>query len=802
MINKIRIFCFISFFTCQFVWAQEATVTISGTITAAKTGESLLGVKVVVPKYQRGAVTNGYGFYSVTVPADTVNVEFRLGGFPNVARQVILTQDTILNIEMGLEVKEIEEMKVNAKRGENVNSTQMGQISLEIEKIKTLPAFFGEVDVIRTIQLLPGVNSATEGGQGFYVRGGGPDQNLVLLDEAVVYNAAHLFGFFSVFNVDAVKNVNLIKGGMPANFGGRMSSVLEVTMNEGNKKNFEVKGGLGLISSRLSVEGPINKGKGSFIVSGRRTYIDLIMKAAIPDSSPFAGSGYFFHDFNAKANYRLSDKDQIFISGYYGKDAFTFGNREDDFQVEMPWGNAIAALRWNHVVNAKMFMNTTISFTNYNFTFGSQQDEFRFDLSSGIRDYTAKVGFSYFPNSRHTLKFGSEYTFHTFTPISVAASQGETVFDTGLAQKLYSHETALYVLDEILVNEKWAVNLGLRYSAFFHVGSFTRYIDNGIGTAKTQRQYRPGELIQFYNGLEPRLSTRYSLGRNSSLKAGWAYNYQYIHLTSLSAVSLPTDIWYPSTDVAKPQKGYQASIGYFQNWKDDQYEASVEVYYKDLRNLIEYKDGALPSDNINDNTDNLLVFGRGYSYGAEFFLRRNFGKLNGWIGYTWSKTERVFDAINDGNPFPAKYDRRHDLSVVASYQLNPRLTFGSTFIYATGNTLTLPASYYIHNQELLFEYGSRNSTRMVPYHRLDLSVTLYDRETKKKVDPVTNETIEVKKRFRSNYSLSVYNVYNRANPFFLYVDNDGSLLQGDFKITVKQVTLFPIIPSITWNFAF
>jgi hypothetical protein len=468
----------------------------------------------------------------------------------------------------------------------------------------------------------------------------------------------------------------------------------------------------------------------------------------------------------------------------------------------MPWGNGIAALRWNHLFNSKLFMNVTTTFSDYQFSFGSQQDQFNFQLNSGIRDVGAKVDFSYFPNTRHKIKWGADYIYHTFTPTSVSAEADSVVFDTGAAQQLFSHETALYLMDEFDVNEKIRINAGLRYSTYSHVGPFTRYVKGDISKPDTAIQYQRGDLIKFYHGLEPRISARFLLRDKSSIKAGYSYNYQYVHLTSLSAVSLPTDIWYPSTDIAKPQIGWQASVGYFRNFFDDKYEASVEVYYKGMRNLIEFSEGALPSDNVNDNTDNLLVFGIGWSYGAEFFFKKTFGKLTGWIGYTWSKTERKFPDINEGKVFPAKYDRRHDLSVVATYKLNERWTFGSSFIFATGNTLTLPSAWYVQEQNLLFQYGERNSTRMAPYHRLDLSATLYDKAFKTRTDDVTGETLQVKKKFRSNWSFSVYNVYNRANPFFLYVDNDGNFLNGDFKISVKQVTLFPIIPSVTWNFEF
>ena len=790
-----------SLYFLTFSFAQKKS-TLSGTITDAESGEAIINAKIYIPAIRQGAVTNTYGFYSLTVESGKHTIEFRSSGMETVVKEFDLTADVVFNIEMSSEIKSISEVTISAKKGENVNSARIGQIDLDVEKIKTLPAFMGEVDIIKAIQLLPGVSSVSEGGQGFYVRGGGPDQNLVLLDEGVVYNAAHLFGFFSVFNVDAIKSVTLIKGGMPANYGGRMSSVLEVHMNEGNNKKFKIKGGLGVISSRLTLEGPLKKDKGSFIVSARRTYIDVIMKAAIPESSPFSGSSYYFYDLNLKLNYKLTEKDRIYLSGYYGKDVFTYGNKTDAFSVDMPWGNGIAALRWNHLFSNKLFMNVTSTFSDYQFKFGSEQDEFRFALKSQITDIGGKVDFTYFPSTRHKLKWGAEYIYHTFNPTSVSAASQDIVFDTGEAQKLYSHESAVYVLDEFDLNEKIKLNAGLRYSMYQHVGPFKRYIKGDISNPDSVVNYSKGDLIKFYSGLEPRLSGRWLLSETSSIKAGYSYNYQYVHLTSLSAVSLPTDIWYPSTDKAKPQKGWQGSLGYFHNFKDDKYETSVEVYYKGMKNLIEYKEGALPGDNVNDNTDNILVFGTGQAYGIEFFVKKAYGKLTGWIGYTLAKTERKFPDLNSGKVFPAKYDRRHDLSIVAGYKLNERWTFGAAFIYATGNTLTLPTSWYVQEQSLLFNYGARNSTRMAPYHRLDLSATWYDKSYKVKQDELTGEPIKVKKRFRSNWSFSVYNVYNRANPFFMYVDSNGDFLNGDFKISVKQVSLFPIIPSVTWNFEF
>lgn len=802
--NLFCMLCLMVLTVQNFTLAQRR-YTLSGYITERSSGEALSSAKVFVPNLQKGALTNSYGFYSLTLAAGIHEVEFRYVGYPTERKTIDLSgKDVSMNMELGFKEgeKTLEEVVVNGRKDENINSTKLGQIELDIEQIKRLPAFMGEVDVIKTIQLLPGVSSVSEGGQGFYVRGGGPDQNLVLLDEGIVYNAAHLFGFFSVFNSDAVRSVNLIKGGMPANYGGRMSSVLEVNMNEGNKKRFGVKGGIGLISSRLTVEGPLKKDKGSFIISGRRTYIDVLAKAAIPDTSPFAGSGYYFYDLNAKFNYELGEKDRIFFSGYYGKDVFTFNDRGGGFSADMPWGNGIAAFRWNHLFSSKLFMNVTATFTDYKFKFGSRQDEFKIEFLSGIQDYSTKVDFSYYPNDRHRIKWGANHIYHIFSPSSVSAAQDTIVFNTGNAQKLYSHEEAIYFLDEFDVNDRLRLNAGLRYTAFQHVGGFTRYIKGDISKPDSTITYGKGELIKFYHGLEPRISFRYLTGEHSSVKGGYAYNYQFVHLTSLSAVSLPTDIWYPTTDIAKPEKGFQASLGYFHNFFNDKLETSVEIYYKGMKNIVEFKEGALPGDNVNDNTDNLMVFGEGWAYGAEFFIKKAMGKFTGWIGYTWAKTERRFPDINNGEIYPAKYDRRHDLSVVGMYKFNDRWTVSGSFIYATGNTLTLPTSWYVQDQNLLFNYGSRNSTRMAPYHRLDLSATWYDKAVKTKTDPATGKEIEVKKRLRNNVAISVYNVYNRANPFFLFVDNDGDFLNGNFKLTVKQVSLFPIIPSVTWNFEF
>ena len=797
-----RFIVFILITACIFHANAQEKFTFSGYVKDSETGETMIGAKIFFPEINKGVITNSYGFFSISLPEGKYLCRISFLGYTDYTETVDFVQHISKDIKLFPTSQVTSEVVVTSKSAnDNTESTDMGTIQLDVAQMKTLPAFLGEVDIIKTLQLLPGVSSANEGAQGFYVRGGGPDQNLVLLDEAVVYNASHLFGFFSVFNADAIKSVNLIKGGMPAQFGGRLASVLEVNMNEGNNQRFAAEGGIGLLSSRLTLEGPIVKDKGSFIVSARRTYIDLFMKAFVPETSNFHGSSYFFHDYTAKLNYRITKRDKIYLSGYFGKDKFVFNNAKDDFRVEMPWGNATGVVRWNHVFGEKLFMNLSGVFTDYNFQFNSGQDEFRFSLFSGVRDYSGKLDFSFYPNPRHEIKFGMHYTYHIFTPTSVSAESEDVVFNTGDIQRIYGHEGAIYVQDDFSINEWWKVNVGLRYSMYQHLGPFERFIKNPGQVNDSSIVYAKNESIQFYDGLEPRISTRFLLKDKSSIKAGFNQVNQYIHLASISAVSLPTDIWFPSTDIAAPQRGWQASLGYFRNFMNNMFETSVEVYYKGMKNLIEYREGALPQDNVNDNPDNLLVFGTGRSYGIEFFIRKNIGKLTGWVGYTLAKTERLFPDLQP-DYFPAKYDRRHDLSVALSYKLNERWTFGGVFVYASGNTMTLPVSWYLNGEQIMYEYGERNSTRMPAYHRLDFSATWYDKPTKLKKDKVSGEKIEMKKKVRSNISMSVYNVYNRQNPYFVYVDTDGSAAGGDFQIALKQVSLFPIIPSITWNFKF
>ena len=803
IIKIVGILCFLLSFSINNN-AQDKH-TVSGYIKDAGTGEVLIGSSIYIEELEKGVVTNIYGYYSLTVESGVYNVIARYVGYDDMSQSVTLDTDVKLNIEMTVSSDIMDEVVVEAEAVDNnTTGTQMGEINLNMDRVKTLPAFMGEVDILKTVQFLPGVSSGGEGNTGFYVRGGGPDQNLILLDEATVYNASHLFGFFSVFNADAIKNVKMIKGGMPANYGGRISSVLDINMKDGNYKEYHASGGIGLIASRLTIEGPLKKDTSSFIVSGRRTYIDVLTEPFINDTAAFKGSGYYFYDLTAKANYRFNDKNQLFLSGYFGRDVFNFNDDNLDLNFKVPWGNSTASIRWNHLFNDKLFVNTTGVFTDYDFAFEASQSDFTFRMESGIQDFSLKQDYTYFANSRHQIKFGWNVIRHKFTPSTVSGSSGETLFNFDTT-KIIAFEPSVYLLDEIEINENLKMNIGLRFSAFSHVGPFKRYYKSPItGVTDSTKEWSSGEHIASYTGLEPRLSMRYLFKDNSSVKIGVSKNNQYIHLASMSGVSLPTDLWFPSSELVKPQIGIQYSAGYFRNFKKNTYEASVEVYYKDLQNLVEYKENSQPDDNINDNIDNQLTFGKGYSYGAEFFLKKSLGAFNGWIGYTWSKTMRTFEEINEGREFPAKYDRRNDLSVIMQYDIANRWNVGFAFVYATGSAITLPEKRYydpIENR-LITVWSDRNAYRLPSYHRADISVTFKGKEFKTIKNVDTGEAEQKKKKVVSTWNLSVFNLYNRKNPYFLFFDYSGDVNSGNLDVGANQVSLFPILPSITWNFKF
>lgn len=796
--------------------------TISGYVKDKSNGESAIGANVYVREGMVGTSTNAYGFFSLTLPAGKYTFVCSYLGYEAFTDTVYLRENVSKTISLAPLGKELTEVEVTGeKTDDNVQSSQMSSIQMDIAQIKKLPAFMGEVDILKSIQLLPGVKSAGDGNSGFYVRGGGPDQNLVLLDDAPIYNAAHLLGFFSVFNGDAIKNVNLIKGGMPAQYGGRLSSVLDISMKEGNSQKFQVDGGLGVIASRLTIQGPIVKDKVSFIVSARRTYLDVLSKPVfkyIRPNSDFAGSSYYFYDLNAKLNWQISHKDRLFLSVYHGKDVFDFKDAESSFNVHVPWGNTVACLRWNHLFSSKLFSNASVSYTNYDFSFTAAQSNFELTLFSGIKDWTAKYDFVYIPNPRHNVKAGINYIYHTFTPSNVSAKQGETVFDIGKIIRLYSHDAAIYISDDWEITKRLKVNAGLRFSYFAQIGPFTRYVKDQFGRTIDTNVYSPGKKVVDYHGLEPRASIRYSFTKSLSVKASYTRNYQYIHLASISSVSLPTDVWMPSTDLIKPQLGNQYALGVFKNFNKDMFETSVEVYYKTMANQIDYKEGAEPQDNVFDNPDNAFTYGKGEAYGAEFFFKKRTGKITGWVGYTLSWTWRQFKDINYGQRYLAKYDRRHDASLVITYDPNKVWNFGLVFVYGTGNRGTLPNGLFAYEGGVSYDYGLRNSYKFPDYHRLDLSATYTpDRDKQlrrkqarfeKRYERRGKDITKIKlprswaKNYQGSWTLSIFNVYNRHNPYLVYFDAQGDFLKGNYTVKGKQVSLFPILPTITWNFKF
>jgi TonB dependent receptor/CarboxypepD_reg-like domain/TonB-dependent Receptor Plug Domain len=816
-INAYFAFLFILLYSSS-IFAQRK-YTISGTIKDVKSGETVIGATVFIPELKKGVVSNTYGFYSISLDEGYYKIYCSFIGFQKFKDSINLNADVKLNINLISMSRELQTVEIS-DRGpqENVNNSRMSTINLSMEEIKKLPAFLGEVDILKTLQLLPGVKSGGDGNSGFYVRGGGPDQNLILLDEATIYNASHLFGFFSVFNGDAIKNVELTKGGMPAQYGQRISSVIDISLREGNNQNFKVQGGISPIASRLTVEGPILKGKSSFIVSGRRTYIDRLAKPFISKTSRFYGSAYFFYDLNAKLNYIISDKDRIFLSGYYGRDQFTFANAAQSFNALVEWGNGTGALRWNHIFSPKIFMNTSAIFTSYDFSFGAAQRNFELKLFSGVRDWNFKSDITFYPNARHQVKTGVNYIFHTFVPSNVSAQQGATVLDLGKVVRLYSHDASAYIQDDFDVNEKLKVNAGLRFGYFAHIGPFDRYVKDNFNNTVDTIKYKRGQLIKDYNGLEPRIAVRYKLMPSLSIKANYTRNFQYIHLANSSSVSLPTDVWMPSTEIIKPQRGDQYAVGVFKNFNEDMYETSIETYYKDMRNLIEYREGSTPADNVFDNPDNSFTYGKGTAYGVEVFARKNRGKLTGWIGYTLSYSIRQFPDVNLGEAFYAKYDRRHDASLVASYELSKRWSLSGVWVYSTGNRGTLSTGFAFLENRLTDIYQKRNAFVFAPYHRLDLSATYTPNRAAKLVKRKAKmqqlylstgrdtSQIQIPKKWamnhESSWTFSLFNVYNRYNPYFIYIETTGVPTNFDFKATARQVSLFPLLPSITYNFKF
>jgi len=773
-------------------------VTLSGIVNDATSGETIAGAYIILKDSlskttPNGAVTNTAGFYSITVEKGTYTLTVSYLGYKQISEQITLTSNLKKNIEIEPAAIIADEVVVMGQAADrNVTRVDVGRMEMRIETIKALPAFMGEADVLKAIQLLPGVQSGSEGNSGFYVRGGNADQNLILLDNAPVYNPGHLFGFFSIFNPDAVKSIELIKSGMPANYGGRLASIVDVTQKEGNMKKYELDGGVGVIFSRLTVQGPIKKDKASFIVSGRRTYIDWLIQPFLKKDSPFKGAKFYFYDLNAKFNIIVNDKHRIYIGGYYGNDVYGFKSQNGNTNAAFIWGNGTASARWQYIISPKLFLNTYGTFSDYKFKTEMKQGVYNFAISSGVRDYALTSELTYLPNPNHNVKFGVHYIFHTFFPSNFEVEAGQNNNLTLPKSKpFYANELAIYANDEWNIVKWLKISYGLRYSHFAHVGTFTRFVLDENMQIVDSIFYKPGQIAQQFNNPEPRFSARFLLDSTTSIKASYTINYQYLHQISMASISLPTDVWMPSTSFVKPQVGHQVSLGVFKNFYQNMFEAYIDAYYKHMNNLAEYKDG-LDFSMLQANPDQMLTQGKGYSWGIEFFLQKNRGWFTGFIGYTLSYTKRNFPELNNGEWFWAKYDRRHDVSISLNFDIiRNKLSVAAVWIFASGNTMTIPVGYSLFNGNLITEYSDRNAYRLPPYHRLDLSV---------------NWNIVKRKRFETGLSFSIYNVYNRKNPFFIFYETTTNFDIGaqppvfEMTTTAYKMSLFPIIPSINWNF--
>jgi len=778
-INKHRLnilLCILFLLFAVIPASAQNSFTISGNIKDAASGEALIGATVKVKELpQIATASNSYGFYSLSAPAGGYTLTISYVGYKPVFLTVSLHRDTVLNVVLSSKT-DLDEVVINgkARNNDNVSSPQMGVEKLDMSQINNVPVLLGERDILKTISLLPGVKAASEGNTGFYVRGGASDQNLILLDEAVVYNASHLFGFFSTFNSDAIKDVSLFKGGMPAQYGGRLSSVLDIKMDEGNNKDYGVEGGIGLISSRIKIEGPIVQDKGSFMISARRTYIDLFLKAS--SDSTVKGSSLYFYDLNAKANYHFDDKNAVYLSGYFGKDVLglknTFGTN---------WGNATGTLRFNHLFSSKLFSNTSLIYSNYNYAIQSYLPGNDFLAVSKITDLDLKEDFQYFANSSHTIKFGVDALHHNLAPGSLTTTDNSS-FNDKVIERRYGLETAAYISDEWRVSDKLNILYGMRLSGIFIFGPGTFSTYDADGNTLTSKTYSSGQVVKDYFNLEPRLSASYSLTDQTSIKASYNRNTQNIHILSNSNSSTPTDLYAMSSNNIKPEIADQVSTGYFRNFDDNIFEFSTEVYYKWLQNQIDYKNGAQLL--LNQDVESQLVYGTGRAYGIEFFMKKKYGRFNGWIGYTLSRTERKFAAINDGNYFPATQDRTHDVSVVGIYQLSKKWSFSGTFVYGTGNAVTYPNGKYEVGGLTTYYYSQRNGDREPSNNRLDLGATLEGKPHKK---------------YHSSWTFGIYNVYNHRNPYAITF-RDSKTDPGTTEAV--ETSLFGRVPSVTWNFKF
>jgi hypothetical protein len=750
--------------------------TISGTVRDKNSGEVLIGATVSIMELSRsGSISNSYGFYSISALAGSYTLITSFSGYRSDTMIVSLNKDLVRPVQLLQTNSELQDIVVSTtKKNANVTNPVAGVQKLSVSEIKSIPVIFGERDVLKTIQLLPGIKSAGEGNSGFYVRGGGADQNLVLLDEATVYNASHLLGFFSAFNSDAIKDLTVYKGAMPAEYGGRLSSVVDIKMNDGNNQSYHVSGGIGLIASRINIEGPIVKNRGSFIISARRTYADVFLKLS-SDSSINSNSLYFY-DLNAKANYKIDDKNRVYLSGYFGHDNFGLGTT-----FGIGYGNSTGTARWNHVFNSRLFSNLSLIYSNYNYDIKINSGNNDIIIKSSIKDWALKEDLQYYINNNNKINFGFNSIYHRFAPGILDASDSSS-FNSIKVPNKYALENAVYVSHEYTPFDALKLNYGFRFSAFSVVGPGNFYTYDSAGTAIDTATYKSGKFAKTYFNVEPRFSASYQLNKTSSLKASYTRNVQNLHLLSNSASSSPTDIWIPSSLNVKPEIADQVSLGYYRNFNNNQYEFSAETYYKKLQNQIDYKNGA--QLNVNENVESELLYGIGRAYGLELYLGKKYGRLTGWVSYTLSRTERKINGINNDNWYAAKQDQTHNIAVVGIYKLNKKWTFSANWVYNTGNAVTFPSGKYEVNGQTTFYYTERNGYRMPAYHRLDIGATLVGKKTAK---------------WESDWTFSIYNVYGRENAYSIRFQNDPN---DPSKTQAVQTALFRWVPSVTYDFKF
>lgn len=768
-------FLFLITFSVELAHAQSK-FTISGVITDSATGETMIGATIAVKELSGvGTACNQYGFYSLTLPQDDYTLLVTFLGYTQISKQISLNSNQKIDFKLSPKANELGEVVVEAeKKNESITNSDVGVTKLEMKEIKKIPVLFGEQDILKTLTLTPGVKSLGEGNGGLYVRGGDNSQNLILLDEATVYNANHLLGFFSTFNSDAIKDVTLYKGTAPAEYGGRLSSVLDVKMNDGNNQKFHVGAGIGLISSRLNVEGPIVKDKGSFLLTGRRTYADLFLK--LSSDEQLNQNELYFYDLNAKANYAINDKNRIYLSGYFGRDVIKISDR---FGID--WGNATGTLRWNHLWSQKLFSNTSLIYSDYDYRVAITRETDEFSITSSIRNINLKHEFQYFLNSKHTFNFGFNSFYHTITPGQVEVSEGSNMNPTEL-QNRNALENAIFISGNWKPNARWNIEYGIRLSSFNLLGAGDFYSYDNNGSVTDTLSYSNGEIVKTYVNPEPRLNIAYILNENNSLKLSYTRNTQNLHLVKNSTSTTPTDIWIASSNNVKPEICDQFSIGYFKNFNENKFQFSAETYYRIMQNQLDLKNGA--EIRANDKIEGELLFGEGRAYGLELFLKKKYGKFNGWIGYTLSRTERKINGINDGNWYPARQDATHDISIVGIYDINKKWSVSATWVYNTGSAVTFPSGKYTLNGNTEFYYTERNGYRMPAYHRLDLGATRYFTKSKKR---------------ESSLNFSLYNAYGRKNAYTIDFQDDPN---DPTKTQVVKTYLFTFIPSITYNIKF